>query len=255
MKVKCLSCGTIIDIEESDYPIGIEQTIECPLCQESVSFTVKDGSKASEVLPPPLSAVKSPIKVKSRVAKDKTKPDSIINLEDKKNGLEEVIKRIEEDVFRRTEVEWKERNRRKRTIQYSAFAIIIILVLAIILYLTLGNSSDKSDYIEGKPIVENPMQQPDNSGNYDNAHSKDSYNVMSVRYLTESDLAGKSKRDLEIMRNSVYARYGYKFKREDLLDYFSQYSWYRPITNDMGIVYSKMNDKEKYNIDFIKKHE
>lgn len=69
MKVKCLKCGTIIDIEESEYPVGIEQTIECPLCQEKVSFTIKDESKTSEVLPPPVSAVKSPIKVKSRVAK------------------------------------------------------------------------------------------------------------------------------------------------------------------------------------------
>ena len=55
--------------------------------------------------------------------------------------------------------------------------------------------------------------------------------------------------------NSIYARYGYKFKREDLLDYFSQYSWYNPITNDMGAIYNKMNDNEKYNIEFIKKHE
>jgi hypothetical protein len=69
MKVKCLNCGTIIDIEESEYPVGIEQTIECPLCQEKVSFTIKDESKTSEVLPPSISAVKGPIKVKSRVAK------------------------------------------------------------------------------------------------------------------------------------------------------------------------------------------
>ena len=69
MKVKCLNCGTIIDIEESEYPVGIEQTIECPLCQEKVSFTIKDESKTSEVLPTSVSVVKSHIKVKSRVAK------------------------------------------------------------------------------------------------------------------------------------------------------------------------------------------
>ena len=69
MKVQCLNCGTIIDIEESEYPVGIEQTIECPLCQEKVSFTIKDESKTSEVLPPSIPAVKGPIKVKSRMAK------------------------------------------------------------------------------------------------------------------------------------------------------------------------------------------
>lgn len=80
-------------------------------------------------------------------------------------------------------------------------------------------------------------------------------NSLSERRLVEEDLVGKTKKELEIMRNSIYARYGYIFKREDLLDYFSQYSWYNPITNDMGAIYNKMNDNEKYNIEFIKKHE
>ena len=82
-----------------------------------------------------------------------------------------------------------------------------------------------------------------------------SINILSERRLVEEDLAGKTKKELEIMRNSIYARYGYKFKREDLLDYFSQYSWYNPTTSDMGAIYDQMNDNEKYNIDFIKRHE
>ena len=57
------------------------------------------------------------------------------------------------------------------------------------------------------------------------------------------------------MRNSIYARYGYKFNREDLLNYFSQYSWYTPTTSDMESIYNRMNENEKYNIEFIKKHE
>lgn len=90
------------------------------------------------------------------------------------------------------------------------------------------------------------QQEKDNSG-YDN--------VLSERRLSDEDLADKSKKELEIMRNSIYARYGYKFKREDLLNYFSQYSWYNPTTRDMGAIYNMMNDNEKYNVDFIKKHE
>lgn len=79
--------------------------------------------------------------------------------------------------------------------------------------------------------------------------------VLSERKLVDSDLDGKTKKDLEILRNSIYAKYGYKFKREDLLNYFSQFSWYNPITRDMAEVYNSMSDVEKYNIDFIKKHE
>jgi hypothetical protein len=76
--------------------------------------------------------------------------------------------------------------------------------------------------------------------------------VLSERKLVDSDLDGKTKKDLEILRNSIYAKYGYKFKREDLLNYFSQFSWYNPITRDMSEVYNSMSDVEKYNIDFIK---
>ena len=79
--------------------------------------------------------------------------------------------------------------------------------------------------------------------------------VLSERKLVDSDLDGKTKKDLEILRNSIYAKYGYKFKREDLLNYFSQFSWYNPTTRDMAEVYNSMSDVEKYNIDFIKKHE
>ena len=88
-----------------------------------------------------------------------------------------------------------------------------------------------------------------------NQNSNSLINILSERRLSEADLAGLSKKELEIMRNSIYACYGYKFKREDLLDYFSQYSWYTPTTSDMGAIYNMMNDNEKFNVDFIKKHE
>ena len=79
--------------------------------------------------------------------------------------------------------------------------------------------------------------------------------TASSRKLTEDDLAGKTKKELELLRNSIYARYGYKFKRDDLAEYFSQFQWYTPITSDMSEVYTMMNDVERYNIQFIKKHE
>ena len=84
----------------------------------------------------------------------------------------------------------------------------------------------------------------------------DGYNtVLSKRKLSVSDLDSKTKKELEIMRNSIYARYGYKFKRKDLLNHFSQYSWYNPSTSDMTSVYNQMSSIEKYNVEFIKKHE
>lgn len=73
--------------------------------------------------------------------------------------------------------------------------------------------------------------------------------------LTESDLRGASKSNLEIMRNMIYARHGYKFKRKDLLSFFSNFSWYYPVTGDAEYIYKQFSDIEKYNVEFIKKHE
>lgn len=78
---------------------------------------------------------------------------------------------------------------------------------------------------------------------------------LSERKLKESDLQGKTKKELELMRNEIYARHGYRFKRDDLFNHFSQFSWYNPQTSDMSTAYSLMNRIEKYNIEFIKRYE
>lgn len=115
-----------------------------------------------------------------------------------------------------------------------------------------GYDSNANDQVESQEdIKQEETPTMDDNGTIGNG----SINSLSERRLIEEDLEGKSKKELEIMRNSIYARYGYKFKREDLLDYFSQYSWYNPTTSDMGAVYNQMSDNEKYNIDFIKRHE
>ena len=75
------------------------------------------------------------------------------------------------------------------------------------------------------------------------------------RQLQESDIEGLSSNELELMRNMIYARHGYIFQRMDLLDYFKQYSWYYPKYSVVNDVYEMMSDIERYNVDFIKKHE
>jgi hypothetical protein len=49
----------------------------------------------------------------------------------------------------------------------------------------------------------------------------------SERALTPEDLAGRSKADLEVMRNEVYARYGYTFKNARLRKHFEAQPGYR----------------------------
>jgi hypothetical protein len=50
----------------------------------------------------------------------------------------------------------------------------------------------------------------------------------SYRLATDEDLGPLSIRDLEIMRNEIYARHGWIFARRDLQAYFFSQPWYQP---------------------------
>lgn len=77
----------------------------------------------------------------------------------------------------------------------------------------------------------------------------------SSKKVDENDLTYYTKDMLEIIRNSIFARHGYKFKRKDLLDYFSQFEWYKPYQDDMTIVSKSLSSIEQYNVEFIKNQE
>ncbi|MEK7990640.1 MAG: YARHG domain-containing protein [Thiotrichaceae bacterium] len=82
------------------------------------------------------------------------------------------------------------------------------------------------------------------------------YPETSKRRLTNADIVGKSQRELSIMRNEVYARYGYRFSNYSLLTYFAKKSWYKPTTTDSLNLYNNyFTLTEQYNVNFIKNNE
>jgi len=78
------------------------------------------------------------------------------------------------------------------------------------------------------------------------------YPEASTRLLGPSDIQGLNSWDLKIMRNEIFARHGYIFQTQDMINYFSQQSWYRPRYQN---VMSLLSYIEKKNIEFIKKYE
>jgi hypothetical protein len=50
----------------------------------------------------------------------------------------------------------------------------------------------------------------------------------SQRLIRDGDLLPLSLRELELMRNEIYARHGWVFNRRDLRNYFEGQPWYRP---------------------------
>lgn len=74
----------------------------------------------------------------------------------------------------------------------------------------------------------------------------------SQRVLTAADIAGLSSYELKIMRNEIYARYGYIFKTKDMKAYFINQPWYSPKYQNVA---SFLSEIEKKNIELIKRYE
>lgn len=71
-------------------------------------------------------------------------------------------------------------------------------------------------------------------------------------YITESDLIGKSKDEVAMIRNEIYARHGYIFNTEPFKSYFESKDWYTPNENFNDSVFSEI---EKTNKDFLVNYE
>jgi hypothetical protein len=78
------------------------------------------------------------------------------------------------------------------------------------------------------------------------------YPEVSQRLLNEDDLSGKSAYQLKIMRNEVYARYGYIFKTPQLREYFNNQSWYKGQYRNVD---DQLSAIERTNVEFILAHE
>ena len=79
-----------------------------------------------------------------------------------------------------------------------------------------------------------------------------SYPEASTRYLTNNDLRNKSRWQLKIMRNEIYARHGFIFQTREMKNYFDNQSWYNPVYYDVTHMLTSL---EKSNIAYIKKYE
>lgn len=67
----------------------------------------------------------------------------------------------------------------------------------------------------------------------------------SKQKLSEKDLKNLRKLDLEIIKNSVFARHGYSFKKETYRDFFEQTDWYIPVSNNVD---NELYPMEKDNV-------
>ncbi|MFN5323738.1 MAG: YARHG domain-containing protein [Bacteroidota bacterium] len=78
------------------------------------------------------------------------------------------------------------------------------------------------------------------------------YPLASSRLLVLDDIIDMSPHDQTLMRNEIFARHGYAFKTQWLLEHFSQFPWYKPMYQDVS---SRLSEIEKRNVKFLLEHE
>ncbi|MDZ4713592.1 MAG: YARHG domain-containing protein [bacterium] len=75
----------------------------------------------------------------------------------------------------------------------------------------------------------------------------------SNKLLKKSDIDNLFKGDLEVIRNSIYARHGYSFKNRKMRYFFDNHiDWYMPVSTD---VRNNLTETELKNVDLLKRFE
>ena len=60
------------------------------------------------------------------------------------------------------------------------------------------------------------------------------------------------KLELEIIRNTIFARHGYAFKKKSYRQFFDFVDWYIPVSNNVA---NKLTSIEKANINLLERFE
>ena len=106
---------------------------------------------------------------------------------------------------------------------------------------------------EGFTITKRDMTNPDATQDDDEA-----YYILpnsSKEKLKEADLKDLTEEQLRIARNEIYARYGRKFKDEELQAYFDRQPWYYGFIDPDSFTEDMLTDLERENAEILKKEE
>ncbi|MBX7044265.1 MAG: YARHG domain-containing protein [Ignavibacteria bacterium] len=95
------------------------------------------------------------------------------------------------------------------------------------------------------------MELPHSNSEFDLSFSVNEHNA-STRLLEGKELQNLYKDELELIRNLIYARHGYKFKNPYFKSVFDSVEWYIPVSEDVN---KDLTDIEQKNIELIKRYE
>ncbi|MBD2384584.1 protein kinase domain-containing protein [Cylindrospermum sp. FACHB-282] len=106
-----------------------------------------------------------------------------------------------------------------------------------------------------KTIVINPTTSPAINTPESTIIPNTNYFWLSQRRVTDADLDGKDAFELDIMRNTIFAKNGRRFETPGLQDYFNQQSWYSPQYSPKEFPAKLLSKLEQRNVDYIAKYQ
>ena len=113
------------------------------------------------------------------------------------------------------------------------------------------------DYYDTKTITEEYKDEDGVTETYSEKAYRTASDVIftlnaSTTKLNENDVKNLKKLELEIIRNTIFARHGYTFKKKTYRQFFDPVAWYVPVSNDVS---ASLSDLEEGNITLLKRFE
>ncbi|WPO79113.1 YARHG domain-containing protein [Flavobacterium sp. KACC 22761] len=111
----------------------------------------------------------------------------------------------------------------------------------------------KEEKAEKDTLSDNDEDEMENDGKLYRTASDIVYTInSSTTKLKESQLKNLKKIELEILRNTIFARHGFAFKSKTIRQFFDYVDWYIPLFNNVD---DKLTETERQNITILKRFE
>lgn len=145
----------------------------------------------------------------------------------------------------------------KRIMLLSVFLILGPVFVALFENFTPNNDANASkdpEYTFGAEGITSD-EVPDLIITSDNCSIEDAILISGIHLFTSEELMDFSRDELRLIRNGIFALNGRAFVEEDLHNYYSQFDWYKPVSDGTIVDYSSLSVYQRKNVDKIKEIE
>lgn len=144
-------------------------------------------------------------------------------------------------------------SRKSKEILIGSVVMGSLIGASVIVGITLNRPSEPVLYSNNS--TSNQQSQTQSQASEIPKFSQDDYSWLSKRLVKDTDLDDKNAFELDVMRNSIFARHGRRFQTPGLQEYFDAQPWYTPKYKPQDFPENLLSDVEMQNVIFIAKYQ